>query len=221
MVKQVISIFEKEVKLEWRNKNAFNGILLYLVSTIFICYLSFNVKSGQLQTVTWNALFWIIIVFANINGVAKSFLQEGEGRMLYYYTLCKPQVILSGKLIFNILLSVLIALIGFSVYAFILGNPVVNYIYFLLTILFASIGFSGVLTLVSGIVSKANNSTALMAVLSFPILLPILLMAVRLSKNAIDGIDISLMNDKLFTLISVDAIVISTAYILFPFIWRN
>jgi heme exporter protein B len=119
------------------------------------------------------------------------------------------------------LLSVLIALIGFAVYAIILGNPVVNYVYFLLTILFASIGFSGVLTLVSGIVSKANNSTALMAVLSFPILLPILLMSVRLSKNAIDGINISLMNDKLFTLISVDAIVITTAYILFPFIWRN
>jgi len=221
VLKQVISIFEKEVTLEWRNKTAFNGILLYLVSTIFICYLSFNLKRGQMQTDTWNALYWIIIVFANINGVAKSFLQEGEGRMLYYYTLCKPQVILGGKLLFNILLSVLIAVLGFSVYALILGNPVANYAYFLLTILFASTGFSGVLTLVSGIVSKANNSTSLMAVLSFPILLPILLMSVRLTKNAIDGIDISLMNDKLFTLISVDAIVITTAFILFPFIWRN
>ena len=89
----MISIFEKEVKLEWRNKTAFNGILLYLVSTIFICYLSFNLKTGQMEITTWNALFWIIIVFANINGVAKSFLQEGEGRMLYYYTLCKPQEI--------------------------------------------------------------------------------------------------------------------------------
>ncbi|WMN07759.1 heme exporter protein CcmB [Marivirga arenosa] len=221
MISQAISIFKKEVKLEWRNKTAFNGILLYLVSTIFICYLSFNVRTGQLQVLTWNALFWIIIVFANINGVAKSFLQEGEGRMLYYYTLCKPNVILSGKLLFNILLSVIISLVGFTVYAFILGNPVNNYTFFLLTILFASIGFSAVLTLVSGIVSKANNSTALMSILSFPILLPILLMSVRLTKNAIDGINIGIMSDKLFTLISVDAIVLATAYILFPFIWRN
>ncbi|MBK6265920.1 heme exporter protein CcmB [Marivirga sp. S37H4] len=221
MLQQVLSIINKEVKLEWRNKTAFNSIVLYLVSTIFICYLSFNVKTGQMQAVTWNALFWIIIVFANINGVAKSFLQEGEGRMLYYYTLCKPQVILSGKLIFNILLSVLIAIIGFVVYAIILGNPVVNHVYFLLTILLASIGFAGILTLVSGIVSKANNSTALLAVLSFPILLPILMIAIRLSKNAIDGIDASLMNEKLFTLLSVDAVVIATAYLLFPFIWRS
>ncbi len=221
MLQQVLSIINKEVKLEWRNKTAFNSIVLYLVSTIFICYLSFNVKSGQMQTVTWNALFWIIIVFANINGVAKSFLHEGDGRMLYYYTLCKPQVILSGKLIFNTILSILIALIGFFVYAIILGNPVVNHFYFLLTILLVSVGFAGILTLVSGIVSKANNSTALLAVLSFPILLPVLLIAIRLSKNAIDGIDVALMNEKLFTLLSVDAIVIATAYLLFPFIWRS
>lgn len=174
-----------------------------------------------MQVITWNALFWIIIVFANINGVAKSFLQEGEGRMLYYYTICKPQVILSGKLLFNVVLSTLIALVGFAVYTFILGNPVSNHIYFLLTILLVSLGFAGILTLVSGIVSKANNSTALLAILSFPILLPVLLVAIRLSKNAIDGIDTALMNEKLFTLISVDAIVIATAYLLFPFIWRS
>ncbi len=221
MYRQILSIINKEIRLEWRNKTAFNSIILYLVSTIFICYLSFNVKSGQMQVVTWNALFWIIIVFANINGVAKSFLQEGEGRMLYYYTLCKPQVILSGKLIFNTFLSVLIAFTGFVVYAVILGNPVSNLGYFILTIFLASVGFAGILTLISGIVSKANNSTTLLAVLSFPILIPVLLLTVTLSKNAIDGIDVALMNDKLLTLLSVDAVVIATAYLLFPFIWRN
>ncbi len=221
MISEIKTFVNKEIVLEWRNKNAFNSILLYLVSTVFICYLSFNVKTGALQPVTWNALFWIILVFANINGVAKSFLQEGEGRVLYYYMICSPQVILSGKLIFNTLLSLIIALVGFICYAVIFGNPIGNFTYFLLTIMLSSVGFAAVLTLVSGIVSKANNSTTLMAVLSFPLLLPTLLLTIGLSKNAIDGIDPSLMNVKLLTLLSIDAIVISTAYILFPFIWRN
>jgi heme exporter protein B len=42
-----------------------------------------------------------------------------------------------------------------------------------------------------------------------------------LGKNAIDGIDTSLMNDKIVTLLAVDAIVLATAFILFPFIWRS
>ncbi len=174
-----------------------------------------------MQVVTWNALFWIIIVFANINGVAKSFMQEGEGRMLYYYMLCKPQVILSGKLIFNTLLSAMIAGTGLVVYVVILGNPITNLGYFIITLILASVGFAGILTLISGIVSKANNSTTLLAILSFPILLPVLLLTVNLSKNAIDGIDVTLMHEKLLTLLSVDAVVIATSYLLFPFIWRN
>lgn len=221
MFQQIKTFLGKEILLEWRNKNALNTILLYLVCTVFISYLSFNLRSGGLQTVTWNALFWIIIVFANISGVAKSFLQEGEGKILYYYTLCSPQVILASKLIFNTLLSLLIAFIGFLSYSIIFGNPISNIVYFLFTIILTSIGFSTVLTLVSGIVSKANNSTTLMAVLSFPLLLPILLVAIGISKNAIDGIDASLMNPKLLTLLSIDTIVVTTAFLLFPFIWRN
>jgi heme exporter protein B len=78
-----------------------------------------------------------------------------------------------------------------------------------------------VLTLVSGIVSRANNSTTLMAILSFPLLLPTLLLTIGISKNAIDGIEASLMNPKLLTLLSIDIIVVATAYMLFPFVWRN
>ncbi|MFQ3212860.1 MAG: heme exporter protein B [Marivirga sp.] len=221
MLHQIKTFLGKEILLEWRNKNAFNTILLYLICTVFISYLSFNVKSGGLQTTTWNALYWIIIVFANISGVAKSFLQEGEGKILYYYTLCSPQVILTSKLLFNTLLSLIIASIGFLAYGVIFGNPVQNSVYFFFTIILTCIGFSSVLTLVSGIVSKANNSTTLMAVLSFPLLLPTLLVAIGVSKNAIDGIDTSLMNPKLLTLLSIDTIVIATAFLLFPFIWRN
>jgi len=221
MLTQIKSFVAKEFLLEWRNKDALNSILLYLISTVFICYLSFNIKAGILQPLTWNALFWIILVFANINGVAKSFLQEGEERMLYYYTICAPQVILSAKLFFNLVLSLVIAIIGFVAYAIIFGNPVSNYLYFTLTLILSSAGFSAILTLISGIVSKANNSTTLMAILSFPLLLPVLLLSITLSINAIDGIDVSLMNGKLLTLFSVDIIIVATAYLLFPFIWRN
>lgn len=218
---QISTLINKEVKLEWRNKNAFNTIILYLISTVFISYLSFNLKSGSLQTVTWNALFWIILVFANISGIAKSFMQEGEGRTIYYYTICSPASILASKMLFNIILSLIIALLGFLSFTLMFGSPVSNYSFFIGGIITSSIGFSAVLTLISGIIAKANNSTTLMAVLSFPLLLPILLISIGLSKNAIDGIETSLMIPKLLTLLSVDAIVITTAFLLFPFIWRS
>lgn len=70
-------LFKKEVTLEWRQKYAFNGLLLFTISTIFIIYLSLSVKNqSSLSAPLWNAIFWIVILFSAINAVAKSFLQE-------------------------------------------------------------------------------------------------------------------------------------------------
>ncbi|MEQ8244431.1 MAG: heme exporter protein CcmB [Fulvivirga sp.] len=221
MVSLVLEFIKKELKIEWRNKYALNGILLYLVSTIFICYLSFNVKSNQLNVVTWNALFWIIILFASINAVAKSFIQEKQERLLYYYTIISPQALIFARIMYNALLLILVALLGFFFYSIILGNPVITTWLFLAIILLASVGFSSTLTLISAIASKAGNNQTLMAVLGFPIILPMLLMVIKVSKNAIDGLALSASLDELITLLAINIIVGAVSFLLFPYLWRS
>lgn len=217
----VLEFIKKELKIEWRNKYALNGILLYLVSTIFICYLSFNVKANQLNVVTWNALFWIIILFASINAVAKSFIQEKQERLLYYYTIISPQALIFARIVYNALLLALVALLGFFFYSLILGNPVINIWLFLAIILLASVGFSSTLTLISAIASKAGNNQTLMAVLGFPIILPMLLMVIKVSKNAIDGLELAASIDELITLLAINIIVGAVSFLLFPYLWRS
>jgi heme exporter protein B len=85
----------------------------------------------------------------------------------------------------------------------------------------AALGFSGCLTMVSGIASKAGNNATLMAILSFPLIIPILLLAINISKHAIDGLDRGLSVDKLFTLLAINAIIGAASYILFPYLWRS
>jgi heme exporter protein B len=92
--KEILSLILKDFTLEWRQKHSLGGIVLYLVSTIFICYLSF---AGIMNSQTWNALFWIIIAFASMNLVLKSFGEEGSGRKLYIYTLASPTSVIFPK----------------------------------------------------------------------------------------------------------------------------
>src|SRR5690606_19352162 len=99
LLNQVKFLVKKELLLEWRSKYALNGVLLYVVSTIFVCFLS-RVSANP---VTWNALFWIIMLFASINAVSKSFLQESKGRQLYIYTIASPHALIISKTIYNIL----------------------------------------------------------------------------------------------------------------------
>ena len=221
LFKEIKTLIYNEILLEWRNKYAINGLLLYDISTVMICYLSFSLKSNQINPITWNTLFWIILLFTAINAIAKSFIQEGFGRYVYYYNLVSPQGVILSKIIYNSRLMIVIALIGFMVYIIFMGNPVQDNALFILSLFLGAIGFSSTLTMVSGIASKANNSSTLMAVLSLPIIVPMLLMLIKISKNALDGLDRSLSIDELSTLGAINLIVISVSYLLFPYLWRN
>ncbi len=214
-------LIKKEFMLEWRQKYALNGILLYLCSTIFICYLSFYTSRGALNPITWNTLFWIIQLFTSVNAVAKSFILESPGRHMYYYTLASPTAIIVAKMVYNAVLTMAVAAIGLLFYTIILGNPVQDFTFFVVNMLAGSVGFSVILTLSSGIAAKARNSSALMAILSFPVITPVLLLSIRLSKNAMDGLAMSVNTSPLLTLFAVDLIVGATAIMLFPFLWRT
>jgi heme exporter protein B len=212
---------KKEIRLEWRQRYALNGMILYIVSTVFVCYMSFALKTKGMEPITWNTLLWIILLFTAVNSITKSFTQERAGRQLYYYTLASPQGIIISKIIYNIVLLLALSLIGLFIYIVFLGNPVQNLLMYLTAVVLGAIGFSSTLTMVAGIASKAENTSTLMAVLSFPIILPMLSMLIRLSKNAMDGLEWNTSYDEILILLAIDAIVITISYLLFPFLWRS
>jgi len=221
LLKEIKTLILQEVLIEWRLKYAINGILLYLISVIFISYLSFRSQVNALNPIIWNTLFWVIILFTAVNAVTKSFIQLNRGRLIYYYTISNPTAIILSKILYNTLLLIGIGFIGLMMYSLVLGNPVNDSLLFMINLFLGSIGFAAVLTMNSGIASKAANSTSLMAILSFPVILPLLLIIIRISKNAIDGLDWSASYGQIIYLCAIDIIVITLSTILFPYIWRS
>lgn len=211
--------------MEWRSKYAFNGVLLYIVSTVFICYISFNLTAGfkgsKSYSIVWNVLFWIIMLFASVNAIAKSFMQENKSRLLYYYSIAGPQAIIISKTIYNILLMSLLSCLALVVYSVFFPNVVGDPFYYFLTVLLGSISFSTIFTMISAIASKAGNNGTLMAILSFPVIVPVILLLIRLSKNAMDGIERNFSYSDIGVLMAINAIAIAASLLLFPFLWRD
>jgi heme exporter protein B len=217
-LKTIYFLIEKEFMLEWRQKYAFNGLLLYVGATVFICYLSFR---EIVEIPVWNALFWIIQLFAGVNALAKSFLQESRGRALYYYTIAHPQQIILSKIIYNFFLMLLLSVFNLLFYSLLIGNPVEDMTMFILVMILGSMGLSSVLCMISAIASRAGNSAGLMPILSFPVLLPLLMTTIRLSKNAIDGLAWSVSQPLILILISLNILIIAMGYLLFPYLWKD
>lgn len=218
LTQEIKYLVAKEMKQELRQKFALGGILLYVVSTVFVCYLSFR---SIIDKPTWNALFWVILLFGSINAVAKSFIQESKGRQLYYYTLVSPQAVILSKIIYNTLLMLLLSIVCFLVYSLFIKSLVEDVPFFLLTLVFGSIGFASVLSMVSAIASKTNSNFSLMAILSFPMLIPLLLSLIKVSKHAVDGLDRSLSYPYFGVLLLINLMVILLSYLLFPYLWRD
>ena len=186
MNSQLLSqLIKKEFLLEFRQKSTLAGILVYIVATVFISALSFK---KIIHPTVWNALFWTIFMFISVNVSSKSFMQETKGKGLYNYLYYNPRTFILSKIIYNMLLMAVLSLLTFFFYSWFVGSMVQDMGMFLLALVFSSSAFSGILSLMSAIASKANNNISLMAILSFPVLMPLLLVSVKLSKHAIDGL---------------------------------
>jgi heme exporter protein B len=183
--------------------------------------MTFSLRQNSISEATWSALFWLAILFSVINSVAKSFIGERKGQAIYYYGIASPQQIILSKIFYNTILCVFLSLVGYGLFSVLIGNVVTDKLTFVLVLLLASWGFSASLSLISGIASKANNSNVLMAVLSFPVVIAILLLAIKATKNSVDGIDPSASVDELINLAAINCILTTLAYLLFPYIWRS
>lgn len=217
LIKEVKYLLLKDIKQEWRQRHALNGIVLYLLSALFIIYLSLSVINPP----TWNALYWILILFTSVSAVAKSFIQEPGGRLLYFYQLASAQAVIVSKIIYNAILMVILAFLGWALYSLLIGNMATDNVQFGLAVLLGSLGFSSAFTMVSAIASKGSSSHILMPVLSFPIIIPLLLVTIKAtSKTIVIGSGISIWED-LGIMLLIDVVIVILSIILFRFLWRD
>lgn len=210
-------MLRKEFVLELRQRYAISGILLYVFSTVFIVYISFL----DVPAKSWNTLFWIIVLFASVNAIAKSFIQESGNRQLYYYTLVDPTAIILSKIIYNTLLLSFLSLLSYLSFSFVVGNPVRNYEQFFTALFLGSMGFAITFTFVSAIASRARNSATLLAIMGFPLVIPILLTLVKVSANALALLQDTGVWKDIGILLAIEAILLSLAFVLFPYLWRD
>jgi heme exporter protein B len=202
--------------LEIRQQYSFYGIILYVGATIFVLFMAIETPESRV----WNGLFWTIQLFISINAVAKSFLQEGRGRMLYYQSIVSPVQFILSKLLFNSLLMLVMSMISFIVFALFLGYPVVRTGSFIGIVFLGSWCLSLVFSFLAAIAAKAQQNAAIMAILGFPIIIPQLLVLMQVSGTVFSQTTaIPLINIVL--LLTSCLLVTLLAVILFPFLWKD
>jgi heme exporter protein B len=216
-LKSILTLLKKDMLLEFRQQYTFFGILLYIASTTFVIYLTM----AQPDDKVWNGLFWITLLFICINTVARSFLQEGRGRMLYFYTIASPIHFIFSKLIYNSLLMCFMSGLSLLLFTLLLGNPLEHSLLFFGLSCLGGISLSLVFSFLAAIASKAQQPSAIMAILGFPLIIPQLMLLMKIANIAFADIVQNGLPGLVGLLCGFDIMIVALSYILFPFLWKE
>lgn len=211
------ALVRKDLLLEWRQKHTLFGVLLYVSCTVFVIYM----MAGQPEARIWNALFWIAQLFVTVNTVAKSFLQEGTERMRYYYTLVGPMPYMAAKMVYSLFLSMAMTFVSYVLFSIMLGNPVFQPWTFMGVCFLGASSLSLLFTFLSAIAARARQNAAMMAILGFPIAIPLLMILSNLSLKTLTEVLQEGWLVQVGLLMGVDVLLIALGLVLFPFLWKE
>lgn len=216
-VEALLTLLRKDLTAEWRHKHMLFGVLLYVGSTVFIIY----GMAGKPEPTVWNVLFWVSQLFAAVNAAARSFLADNAARFRYYATLVPPRTYFLSKLVYGLVLQLLVTTVSIGLFALLLGLPLYRPFEFLLTAFLGSLSLSLVFTFLSAIASRAGGNAALMAILGFPVLLPVLMI---LGKMALAGLSATIAPgwwSLVASLAGLDLLMLALGVVLFPVLWTE
>ena len=215
------ALFLKDFSSEIRTRYAINSLAMFIIVAISV--ILFSIGQERISKELTAGLFWVVIFFTAMSGLARAFVSDEErGTALTLQLIASPTTVFTGKLIFNIILVFAMNTVIAILYAGLFEAFVVkNFPLFLLSFILGNIGLAISSTIIAAIIAKAGAKGTLYPVLSFPILLPLILTSVQLTLFAFDGTTFEKSIFELAIVVSYDVIMLTASYMLFDFIWKE
>lgn len=216
-LQQITHLLRWELKTEWRSRYALGSVLLYVVATTTVVYFAVQ----NFSAMTFNALYWVVLFFGATVASGRSFLREGAKRHFYFYTLASPEALLVSKFLYNTLIIWLVSGLTWALLGFFSGETyVLEPGYFVAALALGGLGLSAILTFVAALAARAGGSGTLMAVLSFPLVIPLLYLLVNAGGYAV-GLTSGQQETYLLMAGAIDLLALAVGLVLFPFVWRD
>jgi heme exporter protein B len=224
LVREALAVAAKDLRTEFRTRVALNALLLFAVTTL--AAVSYTIGPYKIAAADrpflLSVLLWIVILFAALAGLDRTFVKEEESHTAALLRLAaRPHAVWLGKLLFNLGLLAVLMLVLVPLFAILMNLPVVLGWGWLAAVMMAG-GFALAVTttVIAAVIAQAMTRGALFAVLSLPLLLPLLVFAIQ-GTAAVSRGDLELVRQSLQAMISLGGILTVVSAFLFPVVWSD
>jgi heme exporter protein B len=210
----------KDLSAELRSRELISAMLVFalLVILIFNFALDLDPATRREPTITAGVL-WVIFVFAGTLGLNRSMAVEKDRGCMDGLLLAPVDrsAIYFGKALGNLVFMLMVEIIVLPIYSLLynvnLFNPGL-----LMVVLLGSIGYVAVGTLLAAMAVQARTRDILLPILLFPVVLPVILAAVKASTGFLDNSEMELIRPWLNLLVAYDIIFSAVAFMVFDYV---
>lgn len=218
---EATAIWLRDLRGEFRTRYAVNAILMFAVTTLVA--VSFSIGSFRIgeaeQPFLYAVLLWIILVFSALSGLSRSFVKEEEaGTMDVLKLSARPQAVFLGKLLFNLTLLGALELIVVPSFILLMNYEIEHPVLFAAMVISGGFGLGAGTTIVAAMIAQASARGALFSVLSFPLLLPLMITAIKGCEKAAVGMNGTGWPEVRIAVAYAIVMIIMSLF-LFPLIW--
>lgn len=217
----ILAIFQKDFKSELRTRYALNALAMFVVTTISIILFAIANETPSYEILA--GILWIIIFFSAMSGMARTFVSEEEkNTVMTLHTITTPVTVYFGKFLFNLILLIVINSFSIILYMLLMPNfEIKSPDIFIVTLALGTFGLASTSTIIAAIIAKSNTKGTLYPVLSFPILLPLLLVVIKATKLALEGEIFSKALPDFQVMLAYFVVITAGSYLLFDYIWKD
>lgn len=222
-IREAMAVAAKDLTAEFRTRVALNSLGLFAVTVL--AAVSYTVGPYRItvedRPFLLSALLWIVVFFAALAGLDRSFVKEEESHTAPLLRLAAdPLVVWLGKLVYNLLLLVVLMAIVVPLYCVLMGFPVKLPWAFVAVLGVGAYALAVTTTLVAAIIARAMTRGALFSVLALPLLLPLLIFLIQgataVARGEMDGVWATVRAAGSFA-----GIMTVVSAFLFPVVWHD
>lgn len=218
-LRKVLAIVGKDIATELRTKEMISAMFVFSLLIIFIFNFAFDLRAENVQALAPGVL-WVAIAFAGMLGLSRSFILEQDRGVLDGLLLAPVDrsAIYIGKMIGNVLFISVVELVILPFFMVLFNQPFGALPPLAGVIILGTIGFASVGTLFSAMAVHTRAREVLLPIMLFPVVIPAMLAAVRLTAGILDSLPFEEVSQWLALLITFDAVFIAVSFMLFEYV---
>lgn len=217
---KVFCIAFRDMKMEFRSKEKIFSMMIFSILVMVIFNFAFDPGAEYVKEVA-PGILWVALIFSATLGLNKTFAAEKDQDCLQGLMLAPMDRsgIYFGKVIGNIVISLIISFITIPFFSIFFNVPVVKvFPQLLLVITLTIIGFICVGTLFSAISVGVKGGEMMLPLLLFPVEVPVIIAAVKATGMILDGQSLIDYSMWIKILIVFDLIFIMVSFVAFEYL---